>query len=67
MIGEALPTGKITMLKTLLTVCLGSVLFRMVIAVSLSAGLDPGLLKLITALLVLGIIIVSRNKKGIAA
>lgn len=66
MIGESLSFGRVTMLKTLVTVCLGSVVFRCVIALSLSAGLDPGLLKLITALIVFAIIVISRNRKGIA-
>lgn len=64
MLGESLPLGKASLLKILLMVAAGSIVFRMLIAAALAAGLDPGYLKLITALLVLAITAISgKNKK----
>ena len=64
MIGEALIARMST--KNILTgICaavFGSILFRIVIALALSAGLDPNLLKLVTAVIVLLIVALSSRK-----
>jgi putative tryptophan/tyrosine transport system permease protein len=61
MIGESLP-GRKSILLILILVCTGSVLFRLLLAAALAAGLDPAYLKLITAVLVL--LIVALNRKN---
>jgi ABC-type uncharacterized transport system permease subunit len=48
-------------------VAAGSIVFRMLIAAALAAGLDPGYLKLITALLVLAITAISGKKNKVPA
>jgi len=45
---------------SLVLVCLGAILFQLVLAVTLSIGIDPTLLKLITALFVLSIVSLPR-------
>jgi putative tryptophan/tyrosine transport system permease protein len=50
---------------SLLVVITGSVLFQLVLAFTLSLGVDPNLLKLVTAIFVLVIVIIPRLKKKV--
>jgi putative tryptophan/tyrosine transport system permease protein len=52
-LGEALAGGRQRVTSRLATVVLGAVLFRLVIAGALRAGLDPNALKLVTAVFLL--------------
>jgi putative tryptophan/tyrosine transport system permease protein len=67
MIGETLfkPLMKKGILYHLIAVVLGCILFRLILALALSAGLDPNYLKLVTAVIVLLIVAVG-NLKTIA-
>lgn len=51
-----------SILIQLLVVILGSIVFQLIIAITLSLGLNPNLLKLITALLVLAVVAVFKFK-----
>jgi len=55
-IGEAL-IGTQTLGLTITGAVMGSVLFRLLVAIALRAGLDPNDLKLITALFVFGALV----------
>lgn len=69
MIGEVF-SGKNTgrsLPYQILAVIAGGVVFRMAIAGALSAGLDPGYLRLITALIVLSIIALGNLRKHVSA
>ena len=65
LIGEALiKWWNITsILGSLMVVLCGSILFQMVLAFTLSIGIDPNMLKLVTATFVLIIVIIPRLKK----
>ncbi|MFM9007842.1 MAG: ABC transporter permease [Bacteroidota bacterium] len=65
MVGEALPIPFLRnrIAGVLLAVVLGSILFRFAIATALSIGIDPNYLRLMTALIVLGIITLGRIRK----
>ncbi|MFN5356032.1 MAG: ABC transporter permease [Bacteroidota bacterium] len=65
MVGEALPIPLLRkgIAGVLLAVVLGSILFRFAIATALCLGIDPNYLRLMTALIVLGIITLGRIRK----
>ncbi len=65
LIGEALIKwwGITSILGSLIIVLCGSILFQMVLAFTLSIGIDPNMLKLVTATFVLIIVIIPRLKK----
>jgi len=67
LIGEALiKWWNITSIPaSLLVVLCGSILFQMVLAFTLSIGIDPNMLKLVTASFVLVIVIIPRLKKAV--
>ena len=66
MIGEAFArlfkTNKIVV--QVILVIFGSILFRMILAFTLSLGLNPNYLKLVTALIVLSVLILTRFRTG---
>lgn len=66
MIGETfLPTkSSRNLFAQLLVILAGSILFRIAIAVALSAGVDPNYLRLITALIVLLIVAIGQYRKS---
>lgn len=66
LIGEALIKwwGVRSILWSLVIVICGSILFQMVLAFTLSIGVDPNMLKLVTASFVLLIVIIPRLKKN---
>lgn len=53
-----------SVLTSLIIVVFGSIIFQMVLAFTLSIGVDPNLLKLVTALFVLIIVIIPRLKRN---
>jgi putative ABC transport system permease protein len=53
-----------SIMGSLLIVLCGSILFQMVLAFTLSIGIDPNMLKLVTASFVLVIVIIPRLKKA---
>ena len=55
-IGESLSLSKSGILSSLIIVVAGSILFRLILAAALSAGLDPAYLKLVTSLFVLAVV-----------
>lgn len=65
LIGEALIKwwGVTSILGSLVIVLCGSILFQLVLAFTLSIGIDPNMLKLVTATFVLIIVIIPRLKK----
>ncbi len=65
MIGEALlkPFLQRGLLYHIIAVIIGSVLFRVILALALSLGLNPNFLKLVTALIVLLIVGISNARK----
>ncbi len=68
MIGEALlkPFLQRGLLYHIIAVIIGSVLFRVILALALSLGLNPNFLKLVTALIVLLIVGISNARKHTA-
>lgn len=68
MIGEAIAriTGSRKIIIQILAVVVGSIIFRLILAFTLTLGLNPNYLKLITALIVLVIVAMTRFRKGIA-
>jgi len=62
MIGESF-AGKRKILFQVLAVVAGSIIFRLILAGSLSLGLNPNYLKLITALIVLAVVAITRFRK----
>jgi putative ABC transport system permease protein len=54
-----------SILSQLVLVIMGSFIFQMVLAVTLASGVDPNLLKLVTALLVLLIVALPRLSSGL--
>ena len=69
MIGEAI-LKKLTQLGIIyhiIAVILGSILFRLILALALSLGLNPNFLKLVTAVIVLAIVGISNARKNSVA
>jgi putative tryptophan/tyrosine transport system permease protein len=66
MIGEAFANliAKRNILIQVLGVVAGSILFRIILAVVLSCGLNPNYLKLVTALIVLTVVVFTRFRKS---
>jgi putative ABC transport system permease protein len=66
MIGEAFLPAKSSrnLFAQLLVILAGCILFRLAIAVALSAGVDPNYLRLITALIVLLIVAIGQYRKS---
>ncbi len=66
MIGETFLPAKSSrnLFAQLLVILAGSILFRLAIAVALSAGVDPNYLRLITALIVLLIVAIGQYRKS---
>ena len=69
MIGEALlkPFLQKGIMFHIIAVIIGSILFRVILALALTLGLNPNFLKLITALIVLIIVGISNTRKHSAA
>ena len=67
MIGEAIArmTGSRKIIVQILAVVIGSIIFRLILAFTLTLGLNPNYLKLITALIVLVVVALTRYRKGI--
>jgi len=67
MIGDAFAklfkTNKI--LIQVILVIFGSILFRMILAFTLSLGLNPNYLKLVTALIVLSVLVLTRFRTSV--
>jgi len=68
MIGEAVAqiTGGRKIIVQIIAVVIGSIIFRVILAFTLTLGLNPNYLKLITALIVLAVVAITRFRKGIA-